>query len=176
MKLTELAHKTLEAHFQNKGFEPDKKTKEEYKGRKACFVTLTKDGDLRGCVGSLEARQELWRDVIENAISAGFYDSRFLPLRKEELKKVRIGVSVLSAPKKLDYKNAEDLLKKINKKMGIILKKDFHSATFLPQVWEQISDKTNFLEQLSLKAGLNRDAWKTADISFYTVGIEKENL
>ena len=174
LTLTQLARHTLEAYFQNQKFEPDEETKKKYSDKKACFVTLTKNDQLRGCVGSLIATQELWKDVQENAINAAFRDSRFPPLTKEELNKIKIEISVLTAPKKLEYENEKDLLEKINKDMGIILKKGFYSATFLPQVWEQLPDKIQFLEHLSLKAGLDKDAWKTADIFYYKVEIEKE--
>lgn len=174
MNLTQLARKTLEAYFQEKEFEPNQELKDKFKEKKACFVTLTKNGNLRGCIGSLEPRQELWKDVQENSLNSAFNDPRFFPLQEKELKDIKIEVSVLSKPQKLEYKNEEDLLNKINKEMGIILKKDFCSSTFLPQVWEQIPDKIQFIEQLSLKAGLNKDAWKTSDISYYTADIEEE--
>ena len=74
----------------------------------------------------------------------------------------------------MSYKDEKDLLKKLNPKMGIILKKGYSSATFLPQVWEQIPDKIKFLEQLSMKAGLNKDSWKSAEIWYYTVKAEEE--
>jgi AmmeMemoRadiSam system protein A len=174
MKLTEIARKTLEAHFKGKEFELDKRTKERLKEKRACFVTLTKNGELRGCIGTLEPRQPLYKDIIENAKNAALNDPRFAPVSESELKDINIEVSVLSLPKKIKYKSPEELLKKINKKMGLILEKGYYSATFLPQVWEDLPDKVQFLEYLSMKAGLNRNAWKTADISFYTVKIEKE--
>lgn len=174
MNLIQLTRKTIELHFLGNLFQPDEKTKEKYKDKKACFVTLTKKGSLRGCIGCLEARQELWKDVQENSINAAFYDSRFIPLTKDELNKIKIEVSILSKPIRLKYKDEEDLLNKLNDKMGIILKKDHFSSTFLPQVWEQISDKIEFLEHLSLKAGLNKNAWKKTEIWYYYVEIEKE--
>jgi len=174
MNLTQLARKTLEFHFEGRKFEPDESTKKKFSKKQACFVTLTINKQLRGCIGSLIARQELWKDVQENSLNASFSDPRFYPLTKEELKKVKIEVSVLSIPKKLEFKDEKDLLEKINNKMGIILKKDYHTATFLPQVWEQLPDKIDFLGQLSLKAGLNKDAWKNSEIEYYTVKIEKE--
>ena len=169
MKLIELARKTLEYYFADEKFDPDAKTKEKCSEKKASFVTLTEDGTLRGCIGSLVAHQPLWKDVQENTIKAAFSDPRFPPLSKEELNKIKIEVSVLSNPKHLEYKDEKDLLKKLNNKMGLILEKWGHTATFLPQVWEQISNKVEFLEQLSLKAGLNKDAWRDANYKYYTV-------
>ena len=107
--------------------------------------------------------------MIENAIHAAFDDYRFSPLSKNELSKIKIEISVLSIPRKIEFKNEKELLGKIDNKMGIIVKKGFNSATFLPQVWEQISDPKSFLEHLSIKAGLEKDAWKNSDIYFYRV-------
>ena len=174
MNLPQLARKTLESHFLRKTYIPNHKTKQKFKDKKACFVTLTKNNELRGCIGCLEAKKELWQEVQENAINAAFHDSRFLPLEKNELNKIKIEVSVLSKPKKLEYKDEKDLLKKINNKMGIILKKNPCSSTFLPQVWKPLPDKIKFLEHLSLKAGLNKDGWKNAEIWFYKVEVTGE--
>lgn len=173
MKLTQLSRKTLEIYFNEKEFEPLKETKEKYKQERATFVTFTKDGELRGCIGSLKARQELWKDVIENTINAA-NDPRFSPLTKQELNKIKIEVSVLSPAKEIKFKEPETLLKNISKDMGIILQKGFNRATFLPQVWEMIPEKIEFLEELSLKAGLNKDEWKKSKIFSYKVKIEEE--
>lgn len=177
MNLTQLARKTLEQHFLGKTFGPDEKTKERYKDKKACFVTLTEKGELRGCIGTFDDDKELWKNVQGSAIDSAFKDSRFFPLQESELEKIKIEISVLSKSKKLKFENPEDLLKKINKDMGIILKKRFNSATFLPQVWKELSDKKDFLEHLGRKAGLSEDAWKQKGTEFfyYNVEIEKEN-
>ena len=169
-----LARNALVKYFQGEEVKPFEEIKKKYSNKQACFVTLTKKGELRGCIGSLYPRQELWKDVIENSISAGFRDTRFLPLKEEELSKIKIEISILSIPKKLEFKSPEDLLKKLNSRYGVILQKRMNSATFLPQVWEQIPDKINFLEQLSLKARLSKDAWKTAEVWVYEVEKIKE--
>jgi uncharacterized protein len=173
-ELLKLARKAIKSHFDGEKLFVDEKIKKKFGEKLACFVTLTEGGELRGCIGTLSAHQELWKDVIENAIHAGFDDYRFSPLSKDELSKIKIEISVLSKPEKLEYKNPEDLLKKIDKKMGLILKKGWNSATFLPQVWEQLPDKVLFLEHLSSKAGLLKDAWKTAEFSFYRVESVEE--
>lgn len=176
LTLTQLARKALEFYFQDKEFIPDEQTKIKYKEKQACFVTLTKNGSLRGCIGTLQATQELWKDVQKNALNAAFYDYRFAPLTESELPEIKIEVSVLFVPKKLEFKNEKDLLNKINKNMGIILRRGPYEATFLPQVWFQIPDKVEFLEHLSLKAGLSKDSWKDPEIKilYYTVNAEQE--
>ena len=173
-ELLKLARQAIESHLKGGELKVDEKVKKKYSSEGACFVTLTEDGELRGCIGSLEARQELWKDVIENAIHTGFDDFRFNPLSLNEIPKIKIEISVLTKPEKLNYKNEEDLLKKIDDKMGIILQKGRNSATFLPQVWEEIPDKVEFLEHLSMKAGLSEDAWKDAEFKYYRVKKIKE--
>jgi uncharacterized protein len=173
--LLQLARETLKSHFNHKKLNVNDKLKEKYNEKKACFVTLTINNELRGCIGSLQARQELWKDVVDNTINAGFEDYRFDAITKEELDKIKIEISILSVPEKIEYCDDKDLINKIDKDMGIILRRGNYSSTFLPQVWEQIADKTSFMNQLSLKAGLPKDAWKSAQIYFYRVIKVKED-
>lgn len=177
LTLCEIARKTLESIFEGKKFQPDKKTKNKLSEKKACFVTLSINDELRGCVGCLEANQELWKNVQENAVSAAFNDYRFSPVKKNELKNIKIEVSVLSKSKLINHKDENDLLNKINNKMGIILRGNLHSAIFLPRVWKQLPDKTEFFEHLSLKAGLDKDVWRNPEIEFwyYFVDVERED-
>lgn len=174
MRLPEIARKAIESVFIGGDYYPDERTKNRYGELGASFVTLTKNGKLRGCIGSLEAHEPLWEDVKHNAISAAFYDARFSPLTKQEFQIIKIEVSVLTKPKKLEFETKEELLEMINNKMGIILRWGDYSSTFLPQVWEEIKDKVEFLEQLSLKADLEKDAWKSADVFYYEVEKYKE--
>lgn len=174
MKLTEIARKAIEKYFNNEKFMPTGEDRKKYYEKGACFVTLTINGVLRGCVGSLVASKNLWQDVVDNAINAAFNDYRFPALTKEELSQVKIEVSVLSPASQLKFKNSADLLNKIKKNYGIILESQGLSATFLPQVWEQVPKKKEFLEELSMKAGLDKNAWKKAKIYYYTIKEEKE--
>lgn len=173
-ELLKLARDAIERELNNEKLEISRGIREKYSRKGASFVTLAKNKILRGCIGSLNAVQELYKDVIENAKHAAFDDYRFPQVKKNELSEIRIEVSVLSIPKKLEFKNEKELLKKIDKDMGIILRKGFSSATFLPQVWEDIPDKTDFLENLCIKAGINKDSWKSSEIYFYRVEKIKE--
>ena len=122
----------------------------------AVFVTLTIDGNLRGCIGSLVAHRSLLDDLIQNAKAAAFEDPRFPPLSREEFKKVHIEISLLSAPQKLLYDTKEDLKNKIRPNVdGVILKDAYHQATFLPQVWEQLPSFELFFAHLCQKAGMS---------------------
>lgn len=166
-ELLHLARTALEARFKEEEIKITDNIKKKYSEKGASFVTLTLSGSLRGCIGSLEARQPLFQDIINNAINAAFHDYRFNPLEENELKRVRIEISVLSPPEKLGI--GSKVFNKIDNKMGLILKLSGRSATFLPQVWEQVPDKEVFLEELAMKAGLGSDDWKDAEIWFYRV-------
>jgi MEMO1 family protein len=124
----------------------------------ATFVTLSSGGELRGCIGSLEAARPLGIDVAENALAAAFRDPRFPPVTAEEWPRIRVEVSLLSAPKPLRFADEADLLAQIRPgEDGLILECDGRRATFLPQVWESIADKRAFLSELLRKAGLAGD-------------------
>ena len=124
----------------------------------ATFVTLTRDGALRGCIGSLQAARPLGDDVAENAVAAAFRDPRFPPVSAAEWPSVHVEVSLLSTPKPLRFADEADLLAQLQVgEDGIILEADGRRATFLPQVWESIPDKRQFLREVARKAGLADD-------------------
>ena len=124
----------------------------------ATFITLTLDGDLRGCIGSLRRSRLLGEDVIANAIAAAMEDPRFDPLTAEELDRVAIEVSLLSDPEFLEFSGEQELLAKLRPgEDGLIIFSGCRSATFLPQVWEQLPEPPRFLAALKHKAGLPAD-------------------
>jgi len=141
--------------------------------RRNVFVTLKKDGRLRGCIGHLAPVQALFQDVIENARAAAFSDPRFPALTKSEFGKITIEISILSVGKKLEYKSAASLIEFLEKnKPGVILKYAGRTATFLPQVWDELSKPEQFLSHLCLKAGLAPDEWKKK-VTIETYSVEK---
>jgi MEMO1 family protein len=124
----------------------------------ATFITLTKDGQLRGCIGTLEAARALGNDVASNAVSAAFRDPRFPPVTPAEWPQCRVEVSLLSRAKPMRFADEAELLAQIQPgEDGLILECDGRRATFLPQVWESIPDKKLFLSELVRKAGLPGD-------------------
>jgi AmmeMemoRadiSam system protein B/AmmeMemoRadiSam system protein A len=124
----------------------------------ATFVTLTRDGALRGCIGSLAATRPLGEDVASNARAAAFQDPRFPKLKRDEWPHCRIEVSLLSAPKPMAFADEAELLAQIRAgEDGLILECDGKRATYLPQVWEALPDKRQFLGELIKKAGLPAD-------------------
>jgi len=126
----------------------------------ACFVTLHKDDQLRGCIGSLEAQQPLVKDVSDNAYSAAFRDPRFNPLQAQERELLELSISVLTPATAMSFSSEQDLLDQIEVGVdGLILQEGYRRGTFLPSVWEQLPDKQQFLQHLKLKAGLAPDHW-----------------
>jgi AmmeMemoRadiSam system protein A len=145
----------------------------KFSEKRGTFVTLTIDGGLRGCIGHIIPQETLLEGIRVNAINAAFRDPRFRPLSLKEWEKVRIEISILTEPKTLPYSDAEDLLEKLRPDIdGVIIKKGFRQATFLPQVWEQLPDKKEFLTHLCLKAGLEMDAWKKEKLEVSTYQVQ----
>lgn len=133
---------------------------EPLRRQRACFVTLNARGNLRGCIGHLEAVQPLVRDVAENAFAAGFRDPRFPPLRQAELADLELHISVLSPAEPVPFSSEADLLTRIRPGIdGLILQDGFHRGTFLPSVWEQLPEVEQFWRHLKRKAGLPLDHW-----------------
>ena len=142
----------------------------------ACFVTLMKADELRGCIGTLEAHRALGEDVRANAVAAAFRDPRFKPLARAELEAIRVEVSVLSAVESMTFRDEADALAQLRPDVdGVIFEYGHHRSTFLPQVWEDFRDPRTFLGHLKYKAGLPPDFWHAAvKLSRYTVHKWKE--
>ena len=139
----------------------------------ATFVTLTQHGQLRGCIGSLEAHRPLLDDVRHNAIEAAFRDPRFSPLTAEEFKITRVEVSLLSAASQLIFNSEQDALSQLQPGVdGVILEYSWHKATFLPQVWEQLPQPQEFIGHLKAKAGLQPEFWSN-DIKLSHYSVQK---
>ncbi|GAB4428252.1 MAG: hypothetical protein Kow002_17120 [Anaerolineales bacterium] len=138
----------------------------------ASFVTLTKNGNLRGCIGALEPCQPLAEDVREHAVAAALNDFRFPPVSPEELPDIQIEISRLTIPEPLTYQNPEELLKKLRPGIdGVLLCDGSRRATFLPQVWKKIPAPAVFLDHLCQKMGAPHGLWreKKLDVSIYQV-------
>lgn len=174
--LLRLARETMEHSVKGKALPPLElqSLRPALRENGASFVTLTLNGELRGCIGALEAYQPLAEDVREHAVAAALRDSRFRPVVKSELSRIRLEVSRLSAPHLLEYLSSEDLLKKLKPHVdGVILKNDLRRATFLPQVWEKIPDPVDFLDQLCMKMGASKKLWRDAKLQVYVYQVEE---
>jgi MEMO1 family protein len=180
--LLDLARQTLTCVVTNPGlagFEVSGKTMPaKLSQTRACFVTLTENGELRGCIGHILPQEPLYRAVVDNARNAAIRDPRFLPVQPDETGKIKIEISVLTAPKPLPFTSPEDLLAKLHPgKDGVVLELGNRSATFLPQVWEQLPDKVEFLNRLSEKAGGAPGDWRKpgTEVLIYHVEAFKES-
>ncbi len=123
----------------------------------AVFVTLNKREQLRGCIGSLQAHRTLIDDLVSNGRSAAFKDLRFLPLKKDELGKLEVEVSILTAPEPIIYDSVDSLRNQVLEgEDGIVLENGKYRATYLPQVWKQVNGFDEFFISLCQKAGLGQ--------------------
>jgi len=143
----------------------DKETNIFLKNKIGNFVTLNIKDNLRGCIGQIIPNNNLLETLKENAISSAFYDPRFNPLKEEEFNLINIEISLLSKPELIVYEDKFDLLNQIKEfEDGLIIKKNHNSSTFLPQVWQNINGKKDFLNHLCLKAGLEYNVWEQEKI------------
>lgn len=142
----------------------------------ATFVTLTQWGELRGCIGSLQACDPLIEDVSNNAVSAALYDPRFLPLAADELDTVNLEVSLLSELQPLGFTSEADALAQLRPDIdGIVFEYGPYRSTFLPQVWESLPQPQQFLARLKSKARLSENFWaEEVRLSRYTVSKWRE--
>ena len=143
----------------------------------ACFVTLTQNGELRGCIGTLEAHRPLLQDIKANAYAAAFRDPRFAPLAAAELDKIEVEVSLLSTMNPLEFHSERDALSKLKPGIhGVVFEYGRYRSTFLPQVWEQLPNEVEFMAHLKHKAGLSPEFWaEEVKLSWYTVSKWKES-
>lgn len=167
-KLIELAKKAIILKFENKT--PELTDYKEFSKKQGVFVTLKKNGELRGCIGYPLDYYPLNEAIIKAAVAAAFEDTRFPGLTKRELKDIAIEISVLTIPEKIEVKKPEDYLKKIKiGRDGLIVKNKFTQGLLLPQVapeWEW--NVLELLENTCLKAGLGRNEWKENDVEIYS--------
>ncbi len=137
------------------------------------FVTLTNEGRLRGCIGNLSANLSVLAGVQHNALSAAFSDYRFRPLQLAELSGIAIEVSVLSEPQRLEFIDTDELIAQLRPGIdGVILRQGAASATFLPQVWEQLPNREEFMSHLCHKAGLPPAAWRCGNVEIENYQVQ----
>jgi len=158
--LLRLARSVIASELAKAEIERPKKVSPVMAEKRGCFVTLHEKGILRGCIGTIEPVKPLITGIEDNALNAAFRDPRFPRLKKEELPDVDLEISVLTVPKILEWKDGDDLKKKLRPNVhGVILSQGWNSSTFLPQVWEQLPDKQLFLEHLCQKGGMKKNCW-----------------
>ncbi len=133
---------------------------EKLQQQRACFVTLHKNGQLRGCIGSLQAHRPLVLDVVSNAFAAAQKDPRFPAVKQNELNEIDLDISILTPPEPMQFTSEADFMQQLRPGIdGIIIEDKGRRATFLPSVWEQLPDKLQFMQHLKQKAGLPANYW-----------------
>ena len=174
--LLDLARRSVVAATEGKeAAEPDlKDLPAQLNEPRACFVTLKKDGQLRGCIGSIFPREPLYEAVLHAGRSAAVEDTRFRPVQPAELKSINIEVSVLTVPERLKTRSPDDLLAKLRPGIdGVVLRVDGHQGLFLPQVWKELPGKEQFLNRLAEeKAHVAASAWRRADARILVFQVE----
>lgn len=177
--LLSLARDTLNSYLKNGTIPLVNETMltENLKKIQGCFVTLNKNGMLRGCIGHIIPKVPLYQCVIQNSISAALFDKRFPSVTYDELPEIDIEISVLTTPKRIEFNTPEELLNKLMpNKDGVVLHYKGRDSTYLPQVWELIPDKIEFLSKLCEKQGSPTDCWQKRDvfIEIYHAFVFKE--
>lgn len=175
--LLQLARQCLEAQLIGDRPFPEASARPDWLQRPgATFVTLTRDGELRGCLGSLEAHRTLFDDLHHNAVAAATRDPRFAAVTVHELPRLQISVTLLEAPQPMPVAGEADLRQRLRPGVdGLVLSHQGRSATFLPQVWESLPRVEDFLVHLKRKAGWDRDFWHPQmDVSRYQVQTWRE--
>jgi AmmeMemoRadiSam system protein A len=139
---------------------PSEKLPPEFARPGASFATLFKAGTLRGCCGSVTPRRPLVEDIRANAVRSAFRDPRFLPLARVEWGEVSLTVTLLSALEPMNFDGEADLLSQLRpQRDGLLIEDAGRQALFLPAVWEQLTQKEEFLAHLKAKAGFSRGHW-----------------
>ena len=178
--LMQIVHLSLEkAVKHNKHYSPSRANyPEDIFDKGASFVTLRKKGELRGCIGSILPNSSIAQDIASNTYLASKEDSRFSPITEDELKEIKYSISLLSGFEKIPYKSEQDLLNKIKQGIdGIVIRDGDRQGVFLPSVWSELPDKTEFFKQLKVKAGMNPNYWnnRIKVYRFRTVEIKNAN-
>lgn len=175
--LLRLARQTIEERLGRQAtdpVQPDELDDPDLRQHRGVFVTLNKRGLLRGCIGSLLGVEPIIDGVQRHVVNAALHDHRFPMVSGDEAEELQIDISVLTPPQNFEYKDGEDLVRKLRPHVdGVILKVPGGAgATFLPQVWEQLPIEEMFLDHLCLKAGLAKDSWRSGELTVQTYQVQ----
>jgi len=167
-KLLRLAKDSIVSYFEKK-LEVSENIKKEFSSKQGAFVTLYEDNKLKGCIGYAEPILPLYKAIIEGVQAAAFADPRFVPVSKDEIKDIKIEISVLTKPVEIKFKDSSELLKQIEiGRDGLIIEKDGLKGLLLPNVAVEWNwNKQEFLSNTCIKSGLPGDAWKELNVKVY---------
>jgi uncharacterized protein len=172
--LLELARRVLENRLLGTDHDLSVYHREAFQRIGGVFITLTKAGKLRGCIGRIESDETLYQNVIDLVQAAAFDDHRFSKVTADELPEIRIEISLLSAPKAVNGASTVEKVMKIRPAVdGVVIEAEGKRATFLPQVWESIPVREGFFGELCRKAGLDPDYWQHHEMNISAYQAEK---
>lgn len=177
-ELLRIARLSIEAKLENKDFVPDyTELSDDCFEKAGLFVVLIQDGYLKSMAGVTEANKEIYITAQECAVNAALYSHKYKKTTKTDLPNVIVEISILGDIKRLDYKTPEDLLQKINSRMGLLLKEGMHKQVFLPTMWKMYQNKEEFLDKLCYEAGLQEASWRRTplNISYFTADTFAED-
>jgi len=171
--LIKVARESISAYLNGEHYSAGDKIKKKFSEKRGAFVTLTIDGELRGCIGYTEALYPLWETISKAAEAAAFQDPRFPPLSREELSKAKVEVSVLTKPELMKGK-PDSYPKQIKVgKHGLVVEKEGYAGLLLPQVFTEYNvDSVKALEMTCQKAGLPSGAWKEPGCKVYSFSAQ----
>lgn len=174
--LVRLARQTLNSlfdHDQEDELDQQSLSDPAFQERRGVFVTLKKNGQLRGCIGSLVGSEPIVDAIRHQTKNAALYDNRFNQVEVSELGDIKIEISILTAPAPLAFNDPDDLLGKLRPHIdGVILGLGRFQATFLPQVWDQLPNPEDFLGHLAMKAGLLHNGWRNDGVEIATYQVQ----
>ena len=171
--MLKLSRNVLENELLDADHDLELHNKEVLEEKRGLFVSLHLKGNLRGCIGRLEAQNSIFQNLVELSKAAAFEDHRFKNLTAKELPQVKIEISILTIPEKIEALTTYEKILKIKpKKDGIILSNGHQNATFLPQVWESVPLREDFISELCKKAGLPADYWEHNDLDLSAYQVE----
>ena len=161
--LLSIARNAIETYIQSGETYNEPREERNLNRRNGCFVTIYKDGELRGCIGNFQSEHPLFKEVAEMAVSSATRDPRFYPMKSEDLDNYRLEISVLSPLHKIESTDEIEV-----GTHGIYLEKGYYRGVLLPQVATEYGwDRQTFLKQTCVKAGLPTDAWQSEDAEIY---------
>ncbi len=161
--LIAIAREAIQHCVKNQPYHCQPREEKALNKRSGCFVTIKKNGQLRGCIGNFQGREPLFKDVVSMAVASATQDPRFSPMSCDELDHFNLEITVLSPLKKIEYISVIEI-----GEHGIYIEKNFHRGVLLPQVATDHGwDRETFLNQTCAKAGLPTDAWRSPDADIY---------
>jgi len=163
-----IARLSIEAKLENRNYVPDfTQLSDDCFEKRGLFVVLVQDGYLKSQAGITESNKEIYVSAQEFAVNAALYSHKYKKVVKNDLPSLIVEISLLSDPKKLEYSGPDDLLAKLNSKMGLVLKEGMHKQVFLPTMWKMYPDKQDFLDHLCSDAGLQEASWRRTPLNLY---------